>query len=69
MGDPLRRPLARELAARGWHLKVTRKGHLKATHPRTREVLFMPGTPSDWRADRNARAAAARALRKGDTSE
>lgn len=68
MGDPMRRPLVRELIARGWHLQATRKGHLRATHPGTSEVVFLPGTPSDWRADRNARAQAARALRDKGTN-
>ncbi|OYP21897.1 hypothetical protein [Pseudomonas aeruginosa] len=48
--------------ANGWHYTRTRKGHFRF-FKEGRAVIFTSGTPSDWRAVRNALAMLARADR------
>lgn len=58
-----RRGIYRELATSGWSLSPTRNGHWRATHPDASSPLILDSTPSDWRAEANTRARAARLLR------
>lgn len=45
----------------GWEARLTRRGHVQLRRADGRgRVLTMPGTPSDHRAIRNARAACKR---------
>ena len=61
---PLRSDLAKELQAGGWTLELRRGGHIKATHPDARQVLFFASTPSDHRQPKHVRTQAARLLRQ-----
>lgn len=55
---------ARELHARlvkdGWSLAETRGKHYRYRHPHSQTLLFVPSSPSDWRAVRNLLSTARR---------
>jgi hypothetical protein len=49
------RRLRRRLAAEGWIVSLSHKGHYRFVPPdRSREIVVWSGTPSDWRSYRNA---------------
>lgn len=64
MSAPLRQPIVLELQAAGWEVALSKKNHLRATHPRATAPLFLGGTPSDRRAVANVRSQAKRLLTK-----
>lgn len=47
------RHLVVEAESLGFEAYRRRSGHLMFRHSRTGGVVFAPGTPSDWRAEKN----------------
>lgn len=45
-----RRALKDYVKQRGWRIEQTRKHHYKLTHPSFQNIVYAPGSPSDWRA-------------------
>lgn len=60
--DQLRQVIV-EAAAMGWSVERTRNNHLKFQMPGKRSV-FTSGTPSDWRATKNALGKLRRAMKE-----
>jgi hypothetical protein len=52
----------REFRKEGWSAEVTGGGHLKLSHPNTRERIYTASTPSDHRAQRKLQAQLRKAL-------
>ena len=64
MSHPLRQPIVRELREQGWSVEITRKNHIRATHPDATRPIWLPGTPGSRRNDTRIRLLAKRALGK-----
>ena len=53
--------LIRALESQGWRVEKTRSGHYMAYSPNGKDIVTIPGTPSDHRSMRNTLAALRRA--------
>jgi hypothetical protein len=60
-GSSLRKRM-REFRRADWSVEFTGGGHLKLSHPDTRERIYTASTPSDHRAQRKLRSQLRRAL-------
>lgn len=62
MAHPMHQPIVRALRKEGWTFELTRKNHLKGTHPDAARPIWLPGTPGSHRNDTRIRLLAKRAL-------
>jgi hypothetical protein len=62
MAHPLRQDIVLELKAQGWHFEITKKNHIRGTHPQASGTLRMSGTPGDARNAKHIRTQARRLL-------
>ena len=62
MSHPLQQEVCRELEAMGWTLEITKRNHIKATHPLASRPIWLPGTPGSHRTNARIRTLARRVL-------
>ena len=54
----------RELKRAGYVVEFTQKQHIKVTHPTKPGVVILPGTPSDYRGQKNMQASLRRVFKE-----